>query len=93
MNISKTTFNFAKKRGLDITVEDLGDCIALCIWEADKDCEWMCSYRIESDKLAWNANVYLPQEVKEELPATIKDEKHLREVLAFIAKEVNSTNC
>ena len=30
----------------------------------------------------------LSQEVKEELPATIKDEKHLRQVLAFIAAEV-----
>ena len=89
MNISKTTFNFAKKRGLDLTVEDLGDRMALCIWEADNDCEWMCSYRIENDKLTWDGNVYLRQEVKEELPATIFDERQLREVLAFIGSNLH----
>lgn len=51
MNISKTTFNMAKKRGIELTVEDLSDYTALCIWEAGNDCEWMCSYRIEHDKL------------------------------------------
>lgn len=85
MNISKTTFNMAKKRGIELTVDDLGDYTALCIWEADNDCEWMCSYRIEHDKLTWNGNVYLRQDVKEELPATIFDERQLRNVIKFIA--------
>ena len=49
MKLNKTTINFARKRGLDITTTDLendNDNLLLCIWEADNDCEWMCSYRI-----------------------------------------------
>ena len=88
MNISITTFNFAKKRGLELTVEDFGDTMQLCIWEAGNDCEWLCSYRINANNLTWHGNVYLDREVKEELPAYIKDEKHLRQVLAFIAENI-----
>lgn len=89
MNISKTTFNMAKNRGIELTVEDLGYYTALCIWEADNDCEWICSYRIEHDKLTLRCNVYLHQDVKEELPATIFDEKQLREVVKFIANNLH----
>ena len=85
MNISRTTFNMAKKRGLELTVDDFGNYVALCILETGNDCEWMCSYRIEHDKLTWNGNIYLRDEVKEELPATIFDERQLRNVIKFIA--------
>lgn len=89
MNISKTTINFAKRHNLDVTVEDFGVGLQLCIWEADNDCEWLCSYRMnENGSFTWHGNVYLAQEIKEELPATIKDEKHLRQVLKFIAGEI-----
>lgn len=88
MNISKTTFNFAKRHGLELTVEDFGDVLQLCIWEADNDCEWLCSYRINYDCLTWHGNIYLPQEVKEELPATINNEVFLRQVLKFISEEI-----
>lgn len=87
MTISKTTINFARKRGLDVTIEDLneGEGEFLAVWELDNDCEWMFSYRVNEDgSFTWNGNVYLVDEIKEELPATIKDEKHLREVLAFV---------
>lgn len=93
MKLNKTTINFAKKRGLDITTTDIdkdGDNLLLCIWEADNDCEWMCSYRINPNgSYTWNGNIYLDKEIKEELPATIKDEKHLREVLAFIGMNLH----
>lgn len=89
MNITKTTTNFAGKRGIELSVDDFGNGDILCIWEADNDCEWMCSYRVNNDgSFTWNGNIYLSDEIKEELPATIKDEKHLREVIAFIAKEI-----
>ncbi|UTQ80589.1 hypothetical protein Motto_55 [Pseudomonas phage Motto] len=88
MMVSKTTTNFAGKRGIELSVEQFDDLDVLCIWEADNDCEWMCSYFINSDgTFTWRGNIYLSDDVKEELPATIKDEKHLREVIAFIAKE------
>lgn len=88
MNISKTTFNMAKTRGLELTVEKLEDNYVLCFWQAGNDCEWMFSYNIHSDKLVWRGNIYLPQEIKEELPATIFDEKQLRNVIKFVAKEM-----
>ena len=49
----------------------------------------MFSYRVNEDgSFTWNGNIYLAQEVKEELPATIKDEKHLRQVLKFISENI-----
>lgn len=85
MNISKTTINFAKRRGLYVTIEEIYDAILLLVWDINNDCEWMFSYRVNNDdSLTWNGNIYLPQELKEELPATIKNEKHLREMLDFV---------
>lgn len=89
MMVSKTTTNFAGKRGIELSVDDFGNGDILCIWESDNDCEWLCSYRVNNDgSFTWNANVYLEQEVKEELPATIKDEKHLRQVIQFISENI-----
>lgn len=90
MNLTKTTKTFAAKRGLDVTLEDLGDeKILLCVWEADNDCEWMFSYLANPNgSYTFNGNIYLSAAIKEELPATVRDEKHLREVLAFIGGEL-----
>lgn len=87
MNISKTTFNLAANRGLELTVEDMGDVKALCFWDAENDCEWMFSY-VYGDVLTWKGNVYLPREIAEELPATIFTEKQLREVIKFVAAQL-----
>ncbi|QXV77432.1 hypothetical protein bas08_0057 [Escherichia phage DanielBernoulli] len=89
MMVSKTTTNFAGKRGIELSVEQFNDMDVLCIWEADNDCEWLCSYYINDDgSFTWKGNIYLSQEVKEELPATIKDEKHLRQVIQFISENI-----
>ena len=89
MIVSKTTTNFAGKRGIELSVEQFNDMDVLCIWEADNDCEWLCSYRINGDgSFTWNANIYLKKEVMEELPAFIKDEKHLRQVIQFISENI-----
>lgn len=85
MNISKTTINFAKRRGLYLTIEEIDDAMLLLVWDINNDCEWMFSYRVNNDgSFTWNGNVYLPQELKEELPATLKDEKHVREMLDYV---------
>ncbi|AZF88757.1 hypothetical protein sortsyn_35 [Escherichia phage sortsyn] len=89
--VNATTKKYAVKRGLDVTMEDINDDgkILLCVWEADNDCEWMFSYLVNPNgSYTWNGNIYLDSSVKEELPATIRDEKHLREVLAFIAANI-----
>lgn len=91
MNISKTVFNMALKRGLQLTVSDQPDSLLLCIWEADNDCEWLCSYRINSDSLSYNGNIYLPENIKQELPGTIFSEKQLKEVIKYIADELKAS--
>lgn len=86
MEISKTTLNFAMRRGIQITFEEIeDDQPIICFWEADNDCEWMFSYRENAHDLSWNGNIYLSDEVKEELPATISSDKHLRQVIEFLA--------
>lgn len=88
MNISKTTFNFAKKRGIELELIAADDRLVLAFYEAKNECEWMFSYNVNYDCLTWRGNIYLPNEVKEELPATITTEKKLREVIDFISKSI-----
>ncbi|URC22255.1 hypothetical protein CHUUTOTORO_01700 [Serratia phage vB_SmaM-ChuuTotoro] len=91
MKITQTTINFAKRRGLELTFEeDVNDLPIVCFWEAGNDCEWMFSYRVNGDSLSWNGNIYLSQAVKEELPATITSDKHLREVIEFLGNMPSS---
>ncbi|AAQ15423.1 hypothetical protein AAHF58_000150 [Escherichia coli] len=89
MALTKTTTNFAKRHGFDLEITSFNDYTLLCVYEIENDCEWMFSYRVNEDgSFTWNGNIYLAQEVKEELPATIKDEKHLRQVLKFISENI-----
>lgn len=91
MKLSKATTNFAAKRGFDLTIEEANGEQFLAVWEADNDCEWMLTYFINNDgSFTFKGNVYLIRAIKEELPATIRDEKHLREVLVFIAAEMDA---
>lgn len=88
MNISKTTFNFAKKRGIELELIEADDRLVLAFYEDKNECEWMFSYNVNHDCLTWRGNIYLSNEVKEELPATITTEKKLREVIDFISKNI-----
>ncbi|EDS3220953.1 hypothetical protein GQU58_004589 [Salmonella enterica] len=85
MNIGKAIQNYAARRSITFEVWD----DKFLLWEANNDNEWMCSYSIDENTgfLHFHGNIYLPQEVKEELPATIDTEKKLKEVINFIAKE------
>lgn len=89
MALTKTTTNFAKRHCFDLEINSFEEYTLLCVYEIENDCEWMFSYRVNEDgSFTWNGNIYLAQEVKEELPATIKDEKHLRQVLKFISENI-----
>jgi len=83
MEISQTTHNYAKARGLELTVEEH----VLYVWEIDNDCEWLFTLYVLNRGFAWRANVRLQQSIKEELPAFMDNEKSLRKVLDFVAKE------
>jgi len=94
MNISKTTTNFAEARGLSVYIDvnsiKAGDDEDMDILWIDSD-NWgepCCGYIANANgTFTWKGNVWLPRDTKEELPATIRDEKHLREVIDFISKD------
>lgn len=85
--INKSILNFAAKRGIELEIDKESE--AVLFWEADQDCEWMFSYGIASrdGSLVWRGNIYLPDSIKEELPAHIMTAAKLKEVIEFIAVE------
>jgi hypothetical protein len=87
MNISKTTTKFAEARGLSVYIDE--DTSILWIGVNNENIgEDICAYIAnENGTFTWMGNVWLPRDTKEELPATIRDEKHLREVIDFISKD------
>ena len=88
--ISKTTTNFAEKRGLTVEEMSYKDLPAIWIFEEGNDCEPEAVFFANEDGSFTFTMSLLPREIKEELPATIRDEKHLREVLKFISKEMEA---
>jgi len=84
MKISKTTLNFASKRNIELEVSN--DVIEF--YEAGEDCEPMFTYNNNEETLSFRGNVYLKQSIKEELPATIFNEKQLRVVISFVSEEL-----
>lgn len=95
MNFSRTTANFALRRGLEIT-EQMGDIdvtgtetTEVWIWEKSNDMEPMFMYFVyPNGSMSFKGNVYLPSNVKEEIPHSIRNEKHFREMLDFVSKEL-----
>lgn len=87
--LTKTTINFAQKRGITFDICEADEfvvCDRLWFYFDEDACEPDLSYTINADgSFSFYGTLTLEQDVKEELPATIKDEKHLREVIAFIA--------
>ena len=91
MSLTKTTINTVKKLGLDIQVVDgvevEKDYDLLWIYINEDDSEPSIFYIVNEDGSFTFSETFLKNSIKEELPATIKDEKHLRQVLKFIAAE------
>lgn len=85
--INKSILNYAAKRGIELEVDKESE--AVLFWDAREDCEWMFSYGIASrdGSLVWRGNIYLPDDVKEELPAHIMTGEKLKEVINFISTE------
>ncbi len=91
--LSKTTETFAAKREMFVAVTDLteydsGIILSITSEEeanaSDADIIYIAN---EDGSFTYKSNNWVSQEIKEELPATIRDEKHLREVVAFLADE------
>lgn len=90
--ISKMTINFAAKRNMLVEIVEADDFVEmdrLWIFTDVDACEPDVSYVANADgSFSFFDNINLPRELKEELPGYIRDEKHLREVIAFIANEM-----
>ena len=92
MKITKTTINFAARRGIEIYVHE-GD---KQVWfsqideEGEAFCEPFMMYNDNDDCLTYHGNIYLPKEIKEEIPVTIFSEKQLKEVIKFLAEELKN---
>jgi len=87
MNISIKSRPSHDTRGLSVYIDE--DTSILWIGaESENIGEDICCY-IANDNgtFTWKGNIWLPRDTKEELPATIRDEKHLREVIDFISKD------
>ena len=87
MKLSKTTISYANKRGLDVYIDE--GTRLLWIASSNEDIgEDICCYTVnENGTFSYHGNVWLPQATKEELPATIWNERKLREVIDFISKD------
>ncbi|MET4862716.1 hypothetical protein [Morganella morganii] len=74
MLISQTTHNFAKHRGLELTTVNNDGTELLCIWEANNEWEWICSFQPAQEQLVFFGNIYLPQECLNVAP--LQGERH-----------------
>jgi len=84
MSLSKTTLNFAAKRGFELVERDG----LVEVFEAENDCEPIFLLRDEGGQFFWHGSIYLKEVVKQELPHWMKDETAVRRVLAFVAVEL-----
>jgi hypothetical protein len=93
MKISKTTINFAQKRGIFLDIcegDEVMEQDRLWFYFDEDACEPDLSYIMNADgSFTYFDTLSLSQGVKEELPATIKNEKHLRLVIEFLASTIN----
>lgn len=82
---TQTTVNFANKRNIDITEWDVE---RAAIWEASNDFEPLVIYRATGTGFLFDSAPTLPSHIREEIPAHVRDEKHLRQVIDFIVKSL-----
>ncbi|WP_373942829.1 hypothetical protein L0991_03535 [Vibrio chagasii] len=87
MKISKTTYNFAHRRNVDIIVDE--DTISF--YPLDDDCgEPAFCYSIQETGLFFKSNIWLKLEVKEDLPLWIMNEKMLRNLIDFVSPHLKN---
>lgn len=84
---TKTTLNFANKRNIDLTEEDFASTVSIWVTNEHQP-SVVYFYNEDTGVYTYKHNFDLPQEVKEELPATIYGEKQLRQVLTFLVDNV-----
>ncbi|WP_219096290.1 hypothetical protein [Pseudomonas sp. UMAB-40] len=81
--LSKTTLNFAERHGYSLEFDSSDDVIS--VFEGDNDCEPLFTIQHCNGEFFYRGNIYLPEEIKVELPHWMPDELRLRRVIAFVA--------
>lgn len=85
---SKTTLNYAQRRGLDLILDDDG---TLSFFEAKEDMEPLIVYADGGEQgYFYKANVYLDRPIKEELPHWIATDADLRRVVDFLSEQLRA---
>lgn len=89
MSLSKTTINYASKRGIDLVLDNNKDGTATLSFYLDDTGEADLIYtRQRVGSFIYKANINLASHIKEELPYFILNEKGLRQMINFISKEI-----
>jgi DUF2075 family protein len=88
MKISKTTLNFAKKRGLAIVLS-FDEMVKSSVQIKKNQSAKKALVKFENNQRGlFFMRSSLDQSIKEELPYWVTSDKHLREVIAFIHSEM-----
>jgi hypothetical protein len=92
MSVSKTTIKFAEKRGITVEALDKREKRnfkgSVWIWGAS-DMEPEACYDVYlNDSMVLSSCFMENEEAASKLPKHLRDEKELREVIAFIAKAI-----
>lgn len=87
MELSKTTLNFAEKRNIELFINEEG---VLDISVMDEECCTDCSavQYVVSEEGDFTFQASFSDQL-EDLPYWIRDEKHLREVIEYVAETLN----
>ncbi|QGZ16409.1 hypothetical protein Hena1_02590 [Erwinia phage Hena1] len=80
--IKQTIVSFAKRRGLDVTIDYNEDGNRVWIWDLENDCEPLLMYNINQDStLSFRASLF-PK--LEDLPAWIDSKQKLNKVFDYV---------
>jgi hypothetical protein len=88
--LNKNTVNYANKRELDVTLEVDDETVELWVWHESNDMEPLFILNVSDTGYFYKGNVWLPNEIKEELPHWVKSTKELHNVLDFVSKELKN---
>lgn len=81
--IKQVIINFANRRGLEVTLEEIDGIRQVWIWELENDCEPLLMYLVNNDgSLTYKARLFRKLE---DLPAWIDSRQNFYKVLDYVS--------